>query len=166
LKRWPRLLGVLVLGLAGYLLFTWAFPPDEKVIRGLLEQVAAKATIKPGEGNFARMKAVSDLVGYFATDVAIALEGVPGEAREIQGVGSLRELAVAARTQLRFAEVSFQDIFVEVDPGRDTATARAIGRARISGMDQPWYQELKVSLRKVDGNWKIARVESAKGLTM
>jgi hypothetical protein len=157
---------VVALGLAGYWLYGWAFPSDEKVIRAMIQEVAAKATIRPGEGNFARMKAVSDLMGFFALDVSISLEGLPGEARDIQGLGSLRELAVAARTQLRSAEVTFTDIVVEVDPGRDTATARMIGRAQLSGTDQPWYQELKVGLRKAEGTWKIERVGSAKGLTM
>jgi hypothetical protein len=157
---------VVVLGLVGYWLYGKLFPGDEKVIRALIANAATTASFQPGEGNFARMKAVSDLMGYFTPDVSISLEGVPSEGREIDGIGQLRELAVAARTRLRSADVSFSDVYVEVDSGGETATARVIGHAQISGMDQPWYQELKVSLRKLDGKWKVARVGSVKGLTM
>ena len=154
------------LGLGGYWLYGKVFPSDEKIIRTTFEKVAAAASIKPGDGTFAKLGAVNELLSYFAPDVSISLEGVPSEAREIEGLGPLRELALAARANLRAADVSFTDVYVEIDSGAETATARMIGRAQLSGTDSPWYQELKVTLRKVDGKWKIARVGSVKGLTM
>jgi hypothetical protein len=157
---------VALLALAGYGLYRWLAPRDEAAIRGVLDQVAATASFQPGEGNFARMKAVSDLMGLFTTDVTLSLDGVPNEARDIQGAAALRELVVAARLRLQSAQVTFSDVFVELGPGRETAVARLIGRAQFSGMDQPWYQELKVDLRKADGSCKIAQVGAAKGLTM
>jgi hypothetical protein len=157
---------VVGLGLGGYWLYGRVWPGDEKLIRSTFEKVAAAASIKPGDGTFAKMGAVNELLSYFAPDVSIALEGVPNEAREIEGLAALRELALASHANLRSADVRFTDVFVEVDSSSETATAHVIGDARISGVDQPWYQELKVILRKLDGKWKIARVEAVKGLTM
>ena len=155
---------MLALGLAGFWLYGKLFPSDEKIIRTTMARVAVAASIKPNEGALARLDAVSDLVACFTPNVSISLAGVPSGAQRVEGISQLRELALAARTHLREANITFSDLYVKVDSGRAMATVRMIGRVQFASPDPPWYQELKVQLRKLDGNWKIARIESVKGL--
>jgi len=112
------------------------------------------------------MAGVGDVVALFTPDVTIDLDDVPNEARRIQGTTQLREMAIAARANLRSADISFSDVLVTLDAGGATANAQLVGRAQFSGSDTAWYQELIFGFRKVDGEWRISRVETVKGLKM
>ena len=61
--------------------------------------------------------------------------------------------------------VEFLDINVTVEPDRKSAAADLTLKARVAGEKDLIVQELKFTLRKIDGTWLIIRVETVKTLS-
>jgi len=166
LRKLTRVLLVGVLALVAYWVYGKLFPSDEAVIRALLADVAEKGSIQPGGGNFAKVAAVNALVDCFSPDVEIRLDGTPGELSSIQGRSELQQVVQAARSQVRSAHITFADISLEFGAEPGSATARMVATARIGQNEEIWVQELKMTLAKLDGAWKITRVETVRTLHM
>ena len=154
------LFGALALG--AYWLYGKLFPSDEKVIRTLLAEVAEKASIQAGEGNFAKVAAVNALVDCFSADIEIRLDGTPGDISSIQGRRELQQVVQAAQSQVGSAQITFADVLLEFGAEPGNATAQTVAMARIDRPQELWVQELKMTLAKIDGAWKITRVETVK----
>ena len=142
------------------------FPGDETRIRALLADVAENASFQPDDGNFARAAAVSALMDCFSSDVEIQLDATPGEIGQIQGRRELQQVVHAAQSQVRSARITFAEVSVEFGAGPGSATAHMLATARIDGDEEPWVQELKMTLVKTDRAWKITRVETVPTLQM
>ena len=158
------LIGALVLG--AWWLYGKLFPSDEQVIRALLAEVAENASIQAGEGNFAKVAAVNALVDCFSTDVEIRLDGTPGEISSIQGRRELQQVVQAARSQVGSAQITFADVLLKFGAEPGNATAQTVATARLDQPRELWVQELNMTLVKIDGAWKITRVETVVPLRM
>jgi len=152
---------VLALGVWIYQVF---FPGDEKLIRKLLAQVAETATVKPNENPIFKLAGGTKLVGFFGPNAVLKVEVSGADLRSIRGRDELLQAITAARAGLQEARIELQEIQVNVDPGHESATAQLVASARINGGDDLLVQELKMRFNKVDGRWKIAQVETVKGL--
>lgn len=147
--------------MGGWWLYGKLFPGDERLVRTLIATVAEKGSIKPGEGNFAKVARVNALVDCFSEDLVIRLEGAPGDFGGVQGRGELQRVLQAARMQVGSAEVTFGQVAVTLGPEPDQATAQVVAMARIDKVEELWVQELRLTLTKATGDWRIARVETA-----
>lgn len=161
------LIGVaLVLGLGIVWLYRFLFPPDEVLIRRVLEQAAAAASIQPQESAFDKLGAVNRLLNLCTADIEVVLD-LPGDRRHsLQGRDQLREAALALRGASDAVEIKLWDIGVEVQGDRSSATAQFLARARLSQESDEWIQEFKVGLKRAEGSWKIRRVEPLSSLGM
>jgi len=164
LKKLTSALLIGALALGAYWLYGKLFPNDEQVIRALLAEVAENASVPAGEGSFAKVAAVNALAACFSPDVEIRLDGTPGEISSIQGRRELQQVVQAARSHVGSAQIAFADVLLEFGAEPGNATAQTVATARIDKPEELWVQELKMTLAKIDGAWKITRVEPARAL--
>ena len=149
----------MLVGAGTWWLYRVLFPPDETVIRRLLVGAAETASVQANESPFDKLGAVNRLVNSCTVDIEILLH-IPGmHANIIQGRDQLREAVAAMRGTAKAGQVTLMDIGIDVEPGRSRATAQFIVRARWDGATDELIQEFKMDLNRVEGDWKIRRVE-------
>lgn len=166
MSRRRALLLLAALGVGAFLAYRWFFPPNEALIRRLLTKVVATVTIAPGAGNLERLAAANRLVGFFVSEVDLRLPDAGLGPREIHGDADLREAAVTAFGTVRSLEVQLNDVAVAIGTQRQTATAQIIVTVRVDGAAETHVQELRLTLVKLEGRWRIAKVEPVRTLGM
>ena len=142
------------------------FPSDEKLIRKLLSQAAEAAAVKPNENPIFKLAGANKLVGFFSPDAELKVDISGTGIRSISGRDDLLQAVTAARAVLQEAKIQLHEVHVNVDPDRQSAGAQLVASANLNGDADPLVRELKMQLRKIDGRWKIVRVETVKMLGM
>ena len=150
----------------GFWILQILFPGDEKRIRKMLADAAQTAGIKPNENPLFKLAAAKKLVGFFSTDAVLKLDVSGVDVRSINGREDLLQAVTAARASLQEARIQLREIHVNVDLDKQSATAQLVATAYLNGGSDPMLQELKLQLNKIDGKWKIARVDTVKTLGM
>ena len=133
------------------------FPNDERLIRKRLAAIAEQASIRPNESPLVRVAKASRMVDFFTTDVSIHIEELEVS---VNDRNDLREAVIAARANLREADVQFVDVHVRFPEGKDSAIAYLSAIARLEGQTNAFGRELKINLRKMNRDWLVSRVES------
>jgi hypothetical protein len=149
-----------VIGLGCWLWLTF-FPSPEKIIAGRFAKLARAASVEPGEGAVRRMLDAQSVAGFFTTNVEINID-VPGN-RQQRSLG--RDEIAQALLSLRLPRgliVKFPDVYVTVGADQETAQADVTVDARAPGEQDLLVQELKVTLRKIDGKWLITKVQTVR----
>lgn len=157
--------GVLLAGLVMLSIWAWQrfFPGPEQAIRKQLTALARAATVAPNEAPLTRIANAQRLASHFTGDAEIAVD-LPGRSATLSGKDDVLQAALAARNTLSSLRVQFVDITVAVAGDRRTAVAQLTAKADFPGETVPEVEELKVSLRKDDGQWLINRVETVSTL--
>lgn len=133
------------------------FPPAERVIRKNLLNLAEAISTNPG-GNIKRVANANRILGFFAPDVVIHLDGYGRALERIEGRDELTQLLMAGRQAARGARVEFYDIQIALEPVGDAATARLAALVTLEGETDPLAQEFTVRLRKMDRAWLIHEI--------
>jgi hypothetical protein len=155
------LAGLVALGFWGWRLL---HPSPERVIRKELAELARTACVPAKEGNLPKLANAQKLASFFTTDVEITFD-VPGRFYQtISGRSELQEKALAARAALVGLNVEFLDVNVTVAPDGESATADLTAKASLPGDSMPQVEELRISFRKVEGDWLIQHAENVKTL--
>jgi hypothetical protein len=155
---------LLLIAGAGFLAWRLLFPNPEVVIRKRLGALATVASIASNEAPAARMLNAQKLSTFFASDARIHVE-VPGHSEQVfNGVDEIRGAAMAARTGLNSLKVEFPDIVVSLGPDKTTALVELTAKGTVPGDKEIYVQELKGTLKKIDGDWLITNVETVKTL--
>jgi len=136
------------------------------VIRKLLAQAAEVAAVKPNQNPIFKLAGANKLVGFFSPDVLLKVDLSGADLRSISGRDDLLQAISAARAGLQEARIQLHEVHVNVDTDRQSASAQLVTTAYLNGSADPLVQELKMQLRKIDGHWKIAQVETVKTLGM
>lgn len=136
-------------------------PNRERIIKSRLHGLAAAISIQPGESQLVRAANASRVLDYFTSDVAFELEGINVPLRDH---GDLREAALAARASLREAEFQFHNIELRFPESGEAATAYVTVLGMLNRQTNSFVRELKFSLRRVEGQWRIAEVKDVGGL--
>ena len=165
MSRWlVRVLLVVLLIAAGWLCWRVFFPSPERVIRKRLLELAKAASFGPNESPLAQVANAANLTSFFTEDVEITID-LRGYSRQtFSGRATLLEAARGARFGLGSLQVEFVDIQVAVDPGKTSANVTLTAKGKVRGDLQ--VQELKLVLKKVDGDWLISNVETVKTLSL
>ena len=149
---------------AGFWLWTFFFPSPEKLVLKKVSALAATATFSADTGNITRATKVSNLIGYFSTDAQIVVD-IPGAgAGTLNGRDEIREAAAGGFSKLQSLDVKFLDATSKVSADKQSAEVRCTAEARIGESKDPAVQEMRFQLRKIDGEWRITRVETVKTL--
>jgi hypothetical protein len=159
-----RLILLAALVALGVWLWTVLFPSPEKVIRRRLLELARTVSSSPNEGDLTRLAAARSVAGFFAATVELKV-ALP----ELGQRGSIdREeippIVVMARSRTSGLKVTFPDINVTVAPGQQSAVANLTVEANIFGSER-LLQEMKFTLRQIDGQWLITCVETVQTLS-
>jgi hypothetical protein len=158
-------LGLLAaLGVLGCWLWTVWFPNPEKVVLGRVAKLAAVATVGSGDGAITRAAKVSDLLGFFSTDAVISYD-VPGlGAHTLTGRDEIREIAAGGFANVKALTVRFQDATARVDADQLGAVVSCTARVSAGDAQDFGVQELRIQLRKLDGDWRVTRLETVRTL--
>jgi hypothetical protein len=164
-KRWLfRLLLLSALAALGCWGWRALFPDPEQVVRKRLAELAQAASIAPNESPLARLANSQKLIGFFTRDVEVAVD-VPGQSLQtFSGRDALSEAVTGARSCLQSLKIQFLDVHVALGEDRQTAIVNLTAIARMPGEKDPVPQEMKLSLKKIDGDWLVQKVETVKTL--
>ena len=149
---------------AGFWLYQRLFPRDEDVIRRELQQLAATASVRPGDSTLIRLGGSNKLVQSVTADVVLNLSDTGTYFSSIQGRDQLRETLMAARASVQQVEIEFVDVTVGVAPDRLSANALLTVIVHLNGERNSNVMEVRMDLSKVEGDWLISRVETVKPL--
>ena len=158
MKRLLQIVLLVIVGVAGYFVWTWTHPTPEKAIQKQMEKLAETLVSKPGEGNFARIAAINKTLSFFTPNVYINGENIPQVNESIQGQTELQQALFAARSRLDGA-ITFSEVHVIVGPEATNARVNFHAIARLSGQNEPYSQDLKADFVNSDGKWLISRVD-------
>ena len=132
-------------------------PSDERLIHKRLTALAEQVSIQPKESSLARLAKANRVVEFFTPEVTVEVEGLDVT---VNDRNDLREALIAARGNLREAEVQFVDVHVRFPEEKRSAVAYATAVAHLDNETNAFARSLKMNLRKVERNWLISRVES------
>jgi hypothetical protein len=139
--------------------YWWLSPADRTAaVRARLQALAQMVNNSTVDGLGPEARA-AQLGMFFTTDVDVDLG---------QGTAPIRGrdtvIGMAARLQPRTAafQLQFEDVSVAVDDGGEAAdvhlTAEFIRRSMATGEESLDAREFMLGMRRVDGEWQIARV--------
>jgi hypothetical protein len=152
-----------LVGLAAWAIWM-LLPSDEKVIRKTLSGLAAVVSVTPNDSTLVRLAKSEKLRDFFSQDVEIHFESEGWETQHIIGRADLVSIAAAARTQFRKAKIQLLDVHVKFGDDQESATAYMTLLGDLDSEKNAISQELKMALKKIEGDWLITRVETIKTL--
>ncbi|MBC8000956.1 MAG: nuclear transport factor 2 family protein [Opitutaceae bacterium] len=157
---------LLVAAIAGLGLVVWFkfFPGDEKVIRKQLEKVARLASFSADEAPLTRLGNAKELANSFTPDVRIEINLQGLREQSIEGRDRVFEMGMAARGAGPGAKVELIDPVVDFPGSRDSAIVGLTLKVQVSGQPDLGVQEMRLTMKKLSGEWLIQRVETVKTL--
>jgi hypothetical protein len=155
-----RLILFVTLLAIGVWLWFILFPGPEKVIRKRLLELALTASSSSGESDLARLAAARSVAGFCSTNVELAVELPELAHHNLMDRDEIMQVALMARSKSGGLNVKFSDINIAVAPDKQSAVADLTVQANVSGERDPFVQQMKFTLHKIDGQWLIARVET------
>jgi hypothetical protein len=166
MKKWMvRLLLLVVLAGVGYWVWTFFFPPPERIIRQRLLEVARLVSFSPKEGSIAKLANAQKLTSFFTDDLEVTIDIARNSRKTFSGRDELLQAAIGARNMISSFNVEFFDITVVVSPDKTSATVNLTANGSVAGEKDSIVQELKFSLKKIGNNWIINRIETVKTLS-
>ncbi len=158
---------ILFAALAAIGVWLWfvLFPSPEKVIRKRLVELARAASSSSGESDLARLVAARSVAGFCSTNVELAVD-LPELARNsLMDREEISRMVYVARSRAGGVQVKFPDINITVAPDKQSAVADLTVQVNVSGERDPFLQQMKFTLKKIDGQWLITRVETVRSLS-
>jgi len=159
-----RIILVVVVAVLGVWLWRYFHPTPQDAIRRRLADVARAASYTEPGGLIARAVKAQELAGYFAPEVAVRID-LPNLSRH--EAGSRDEImrdAMVLRTMFRSFKVQLLDPNITVGADQMSASVDLTLRAETAGDKYLVVQEIKFTLRQVNGEWIIIRVETVRTL--
>ncbi len=165
-KKISQLVLLVLVGALAFWAYEKFFPSEEKKIRLFLRDLAEAASFSANDKSLARLAGAGRVAGFFSANAEINVQ-VPDEGSgTIQGRDEIRRVAGLARARFNSVHVEFLDMIVTLDPERLSAVAELTAKITLTGQRDFGVQELKFQLKKIDGNWRITRVDTVKTLGM
>jgi hypothetical protein len=149
----------------GYWLYTVMFPGPEKVIRKRLAKVASLASFPSDLGLLSRATRIQELANCFDSKVDITLNLRGGSEYLMSGRDQIIEAAKLAHARSRSLQIDFLDMNVALSPDRESATVDLTAKASSSEEPDFQVQELKFTLKKINGEWLIISIETVRTLS-
>jgi hypothetical protein len=157
-------LAVIVIALGVWIWVTF-FPGPEQAIRKRLAQLAKLGSFASNEGALAKGLNSQQLATFFTEDVEVSVD-VPGLQRvKLSGRDNLLTAAMAVRGNLSNLKVDLLDINITFGPDKTTATVSLTLKVQANGERDFTPQEMKFTMKKVNGEWLIREAETVKTLS-
>ena len=152
---------IVILGAIAFAVWTYLFPPPEKVIARKLEALAKTVSENP-QGNISRVANVNRIGSFFHPNVTINLQGFGRETASINGRGELEQNALGVRQNDFRIEAHFSIVHIEVEEGKTAASALVSAEVRLNNQGDPIVQDIRLGFEKYERAWLIRTVEPAK----
>lgn len=144
----------------GFWLWTVLFPGPQKIVLNKIARLAATASIDATDNNLTRAGKAMKLAGFFATDAQIVVKLPETGDHTISGREEIKERALAGFASITALKVQFFDATATVGPDKQTATVSCTARVKANHSQDDGVQELRFQFQKIDGDWRITRVET------
>jgi hypothetical protein len=164
--KWRRLLLWVVAAAVIGGIWNYFHPSPERQIINELHAVARAATFAPGEGAFSKLNQASRLADYFSTNVEVNVNLPDHQEQRLVGRDEIQQATLALLASGNSLNVTFPDMTFTITSGSPTVVVDLTLLARITGhgnTDQI-AQEMKFTLRKIEGHWLIIKVETIRTL--
>ena len=154
-----RIVLLAVVVAAGVWLWTIFFPGPEKVIRRRLAEIARLASFNANENPLAALGGARKLAGFCSPDLQVKLAAPVNAEHTFESREEFAQTDLAARAAFGGTlKIEFVDVLVTLAPDKQSAVADLTARIQ-SGSDLN-AQEIKFTLKKVDGQWLVTRAET------
>jgi len=159
-----RIISVVVVVALGVWLWRYFHPTPEAAIRRRLADVARTVSYTGAEGFIARAAKAEKLTGYFAPEVVVRID-LPGQSRhEAASREEIMSIAMRLPTLFRSFKVALLDPNILLGADQKSAIVDLTLQAQTAGDEYLVVQEIKCTMRQVDGEWIILRVDTVKTL--
>lgn len=150
------LLGILV----AVCIWAWrtVFPNPERIIRRQLTVLAQAASFGPKDGPLALLINPDKIAGLCTPDVRVKVSGF-GYSQTLSGRDDVRKAAAVVRTSFSSLSLKFPDLRVRLAPDQESAIVYATANGHAGEHDLQLI-ELRFTMRRVDGEWLIAEVDT------
>jgi len=165
MRIFARLALLAVLAALGFWLYTVLFPGPDKVIRKRLAKVAQLASIRPDQGLLSRGASIQELANHFDSKVEITVNWRGRSEHSLAGRDEIIQAAKLAHTQFKSLEFEFLDVNVTLAPDKQSATVNLTAKVTSDDEKDFQVQELKITLKKVNGDWLIFQIETVRTLS-
>lgn len=144
------------------------FPSNEKQIRNRLQELAETVSLKPSDGNIARLMKSQKLASFFAPEIVLQVEFEAWE-RETSSVTKPSDLSehyllMTTRFGVKLLDLRIVDVLPKIGPDKQSASVLASAIVRVNEQREPIAQELKIDWEKVNRRWVIKRLEAIRTL--
>ena|SRR5436190_8947613 len=158
---------LLILLVVGVALWVWwrFFPSAETAVRRQLQEDARLASFSQGESAISKGLAINSLMDDCTDDIEISVDIQGYQRQSMSGKDELRPSAIIVRAHLTSLKVEFLDMNIDLAPNKQTAIVDLTAKIRIPGEQEFFPQELKFTMKKVNGKWLIRKIETVKTLS-
>ena len=154
-----RLILLAVVAAAGIWLWTVLFPGPEKVIRRRLAEIARLASFNASESPLAALGGAQKLAGFCSPTLQVKLAAPANVEHTFESREEIAQSDLAARAAFGGTlKVEFVDVVVTLAPDKESAVADLT--ARMQSSSDLNVQEIKFTLKKIDGQWLVTRAET------
>ena len=159
--KWAvRLVIIAGLAAAGYWAWGVMFPNPRAVVWHRLEKLAELASFSAGEGQITKLAAVQKMGGYFSDQVVVNVHMTGEETHEFYNREELVQAIQAGRMSVNSVLAKFKSPKIEITPGNQEAIIGVALTVDINGEKDSVAEDLKIEMKKIDGDWVITHVES------
>lgn len=150
---------------AGIWLWMHFHPSPQEAIRRQLAGLAEAASFQGSEGLVSSVAAANKFAGFFAKEVRMNIEprGFFEEETTRQEIAEL-VTALRARGGIRSLQVKIFDPVITMGANNESAVVELTVNAETAGERHLIVQELKFTMKLVDKDWLIVRVETVRTL--
>lgn len=166
MKIFFRLLLLATLIGGGVWLWLYFHPGPEEAIRRRIADVAREVSFPGKEGMVAKAAHSQKLAGYFGREVSLMIDLPEVSSHEGMSRDEIAQLALMLRSSPYFSSLKVQclDPVVTLGADRKSASVELTIRAETAGDKYLVVQEMKFTMKEVEGEWLILRVETVKTL--
>lgn len=149
----------------GVWLWLYLNPSPEEAVRRQLNGLAEEASFEAGYSLIRRVAAAQKIAGYFAPEVILVIEPAGIFPEQI----SRTEIADNAKfflvkSEIRSFKMKFLDPVITLGADRKSAIVEVTLHAETEGERHLLVQEMKVTMRVVEDEWVIVRMETVRTL--
>lgn len=157
---------VLAAALVGFAVWLWIFlhPSPEERIRARFAEIARLVSVTADNNNLSRLSAARGLADAFSRDAQISVHVPEVRSFEVEGRDDIFNSASGVLSSIPAMNVEFLDLNILMGPGKKLAEVELTAKISFPREKDFLPQELKCSLKDIDGEWLITRVETVEVL--
>lgn len=134
-------------------------PTDEQRIRKLLTRLAQEASVGSEDKPLTDLAAANRLADFFAPEFQVNVSGSGIPDLNVSERAELVQAILAARSRRQSIKAELLDPqVIQLDPAR--AVVETTARVQATGEPDPFVEELRFTLVKIEGRWRVQKVEN------